>query len=359
MYRLLEKIPPVRNLLWTKTRRQFLLSQAQKGVMLKDIEVPGSLASLKSLLLDAKLVMEGQNVVRLVAAPLEIVKPDRFKRQGAWMMLTAGVALGCDGFAPLAGFAREMGFENERMARQYPRVETLAYDADRRIETTVHKDAGGFRAYAKGDTRAILERCTQVINGKETLMVEAEKQRAQDIADDMEACGLQTLAFATKWLPEAGAFEERMSFLGIVGMGDLPRPGMSRVMEALRALSVRPLLLAEEALPEGAVRQSGAVREGAGVLYAPEIDAMNIETLREAVCCADAFLGVSAEQRGRLLRALRADGPVASVCLSPEGTATLSLGRGEGPDAAVPGGLEGVLGLLKDCQRMIADNQTA
>ena len=36
----------------------------------------------------------------------------------------------------------------------------------------------------------------------------------------MEACGLQTLAFATKWLPEAGAFEERMSFLGIVGMGE-------------------------------------------------------------------------------------------------------------------------------------------
>ncbi len=162
----LTNVAPVRDFLWARAAKQFLRERAEAGVLIRDRDALTAIGEIKTLLVDTRQVMEGWNAVRMAAAPLFACDLDKFRRQGSWMMLTAGVALGCADAKPLETFARELNFESERMAKQFPKVDVFAYDDARRVETTVHRDAGGFRAYTKGEPEAVLARCLSVLDGR-------------------------------------------------------------------------------------------------------------------------------------------------------------------------------------------------
>lgn len=351
MQRLL-KISFIRNRLYQRAVADFVAAQEQEGVVLRNEDMPERLCGVRTVLIDASLVMQGDNAVRQVAAPLEICQLQRLKHQGSWMVLTAGVSLGCEGYAPLDNFTRDLNFARERMLRQYPQVAAYPYDDEKRIETTIHRDADGYRAYAKGDTEALLLRCTKVLDGRERAMTEGDRQRARDAAFAMEAAGLSTLAFATHWLREVGEFEQGMAFLGIVGMGDLPREDAAGAMEAFRALGVRPILLSQRDMTPGAVRSSGVLREDTGIMQFDEMDAMDNDTLREATRHADAYLGMDWQRQERLARMLRMEGTVATLRSNQDGGGiVLSLGTGAEPDVVLEdGALAGVVALLEACK---------
>ncbi|MCL1965165.1 MAG: hypothetical protein FWF69_08925 [Firmicutes bacterium] len=345
---------PVQSWRFTKATRAFLQQNAERGVLLRDRDAPKAIAGIRKLVIDAPMIMEGWNAVRMVAAPLDPCDLERFRRQSSWMMLTAGVALGCDDYAPLEEFARELNFARERMARQYPKVSALPYDEARRIETTVHRDAGGLRAYAKGEPEAVLNRCAQVLDGQARPLDSADRERALASTRRMEAQGLLTLGFATKWLEAPGPYEEDMIFLGVVGMGDLVKPEVPAAVDALHSMDVRPVLVTQSSLPDGAVRASGLGWPGAGILRQGALETLEGAALRRAARETAAFLEVPKEERSRVLRALRAEDGVAALNQTQEGGVTLSFGREAVGEAFLPGGgLEAVAGLIQSCRELI------
>lgn len=355
--RIVNSIGPLRQLKWGRAAKRFCQEQIALGVHLANREVPLSIYRAKTVLIDAGLVVEGWNAVRMAAAPLCVCPIEKYRRQGSWMMLTAGVALGCDGYAPLQNFAREMNFESTRMARQYPKISEIAYDDERQMETTVHRDAGSFRAFAKGAPEAILARCTKVLDGKERALDEADRREALDSGLSMERYGLETLAFATKQMESEGEpAEAEMTFLGIVGMGDLPLETAPSMMRRLRALGIRPVFVSKTAYPENAVRVSGVLRPESGVMYGSELEGLSAEALLDAALWADAVVGADNALRRRLARALRVQGGVAIIAPMPGGEVAVSLGRSESDDATLrTGGLDAVVGLIERCYALCGE----
>lgn len=351
------KITFIRNHLYSKAVAQFLAQQQEKGITLEAEETLESLYGVRTVLVDAPLLMQGRNAVRRLAAPLDLCEVERFTRQRAWMVLAAGIAVGCDGYAPLYTFAKEHNFSRERMLKQYPQVDVLRYDDARGIETTIHRDRGGLRIYSKGDPASLLSRCTYVLDGKERPMLKRDMERAVQAAGDMEAAGLETLAFATRWLQEPcarDAYEQDLLFLGIVGTGDLPQPDAPWTMEALRGAGTRPVLISGEELTPGAVRSIGVLRPEAGIITGEEMDAMEDAFLRESVQHADAYLGIGADRMARLIGALETDGVVAVLREDPEeGGLRMTLGAAEQPQVRLKeGGLAAVIRLLGDCRAL-------
>lgn len=353
MRRLIDAIGPVRQVRFARAAKRFIQEHEARGIFFADKDVPLLLCGVRTLLIDASLVMEGWNGVRMAAAPLAVCPIDRYRRQGSWMMLTAGVALGCDGYGPLENFAREMNFESSRLARQYPKVSEIAYDDARQMETTIHRDAGGLRAFAKGSTEAVLSRCTSVLDGKERPMSDSDRRLAFRAYSEMELKGLETLAFATRQMAPEDDAEQGMTFLGIVGMGDLPLEHTPQMMRRLRAIGKRPVFVSRAAFPENAVRVSGVLRANAGLLHASEICGLSAGELLDAGLWADAFVGMDNEQRRRLARALRQREGVAIIAPLLDGEVAISLGRGEMDDATLlRGGLDATIVLLEKCHRL-------
>ncbi|MDR0896339.1 MAG: hypothetical protein LBN04_00625 [Oscillospiraceae bacterium] len=334
-----------------RAAKRFLLRQEEAGVDIRDKDALAALSGLKTLAFGERLIMEGWHAVRMMAAPLAVCEIEKFRKQGSWMMLTVGVALSCGDYPPLLAFARELNFESERLHKQYPRTETLPYDEERRVETSIHRDAGGLRAYTKGEPEAVLRCCTQVLDGRERPLTEDDRQRVRESVEQMARCGLMPLAFATKLLPAPGAYETEMVFLGIIGAGDLPRPEAPGLMARCRAAGLRPVLLTSLPMGEEVARLSGAVRPEADCLTGEALDALDTAALREMLPHVDAFTGLDDGQRVRVLRALRAEGGMALLDIAPEGRLALTLNRGEG--AAVKmngGGIEAVCQLVEEAR---------
>lgn len=354
--RFLYKIKPIHAYKWRRATRRFLAEQARLGHVLRGPEVVEQLARAETLLLDAGLVMEGWNAVRMAAAPLELRAIDQFRHQSAWMMLTAGISLGCEGYGPLEAFAREMNFANERMARQYPQVERLPFDVKRRIETTIHQDAGGLRAFCKGEPEAILYRCIDVLEGSVRPMERADRQRALEAARGMEAYGLETLSFATKWQEGPGAsYEEGLVFLGTVGMGDLTREEVPDLLEDFHRLGKRTVLMSDQLVIENVLRASGILRRDGRAITGGDLETMGEEELRQTVRYVDAAVSLSPRDRMRLIRACRAR--EASITLSAGrngGIAICSKGSEAADLALVAGELEAVRDLLAACGALYA-----
>ncbi len=353
-------LKPIRSIRWSRVVRRFIKEQEELGNILSQQTTPDLLASVRTLVVDVPMIMEGWNAVRMAAAPIALRSIEQFKRQGSWMMLTAGVALGCDGYAPLESFAREMNFESSRMAKQYPKVESIPYDNRRRMETTIHRDANGLRAFAKGDPAAILACCSFVLDGQEREIFPMDRESVQSAVLKMESYGLETLGFATKWLENTAECETDMVFLGVVGMGDLAKEDIPATMDAFREMDIRPVLVTEETVLEGAARASGILRSSARILNGPEIEEMDDDALANAASRVDAFVGVAGFQRNRVIRALRSVGELMILSEASDGKIGLSLRRdcADAPDTALlREGIEEVLRLFQTSQALYREHR--
>jgi len=353
MQRFVNKVGPLRKIAWARATKRFLKEQEARGITLASRDVPGALARVRTVLIDASLIMEGWNAVRMAAAPLAVCPIDKYKRQGSWMMLTAGVSLGSGGSGPLESFAREMNFANERMARQYPKVLTIASTGERRMETTVHRDGDGFRAFSKGEARAVLSCCARVLDGKDRPLESGDARQALHSAAEMEHHGLEAVAFATKALgvAEDAETERDMTFLGIIGMGDLPGEHTPVQVRRLRAIGKRPVFTAKSAYPESAIRASGILRRDSSILDASEMSFGSADELTAAGLFADAFTGIDNSMRRRLAWAIRRHEPTAILTQMPDGEVVLSTGKTGVEDAVIrAGGLAEAVAFLERCQ---------
>lgn len=127
----------------------------------------------------------------------------------------------------LLDFGAKYGLQRERLNRQYPRLDEIPFDSDRKMMTTCHRlpggRSGGRIAYTKGAPDVILQHCTHILQeGRSVPMTPAQRKRISEVVELMNSLSLRTLAAAQSEDIRGG--EEGMAFLGIVGMRDPARP---------------------------------------------------------------------------------------------------------------------------------------
>ena len=127
----------------------------------------------------------------------------------------------------LLDFGAKYGLQRERLDRQYPRLDEIPFDSDRKMMTTCHRlpggRSGGRIAYTKGAPDVILQHCTHILQeGRSVPMTPAQRKRISEVVELMNSLSLRTLAAAQSENIRGG--EEGMAFLGIVGMRDPARP---------------------------------------------------------------------------------------------------------------------------------------
>lgn len=109
----------------------------------------------------------------------------------------------------LVEYADRLGFDKDRLEREYPRVAEIPFNSTRKSMTTVHRTPlGGFIALTKGAPEAVASA--------------AEGFPLHDLADQWAAEGIRVLAFASKPLQDASADNADKGVLtaGLVGMID-------------------------------------------------------------------------------------------------------------------------------------------
>ncbi|WP_327341498.1 cation-transporting P-type ATPase [Streptomyces europaeiscabiei] len=204
-----------------------------------------------------------------------------------------------------------------------PRVTEFPFDSDRKLMTTVHKYGAGYQACAKGAPAELLARCAEVgWEGRGGPLTEQDRATVLAASDALASQGLRVLAVARRELdgphPAQDDAESGLTFLGLVGMLDPPRPEVTDAVAACRRAGIRIVMVTGDhpLTGEAVARRVGIVREPEPVVVTgARLDAMDEEALDALLAEPSELLlcRVSPEHKMRVVTAFQRRGEVVAV----------------------------------------------
>ena len=214
--------------------------------------------------------------------------------------------------------AGEAGFDKQTLERTAPRVMEIPFDSDRKRMTTFHRDGPCFVAYTKGAPEAVLERCgTAMGDGK----LPVDRNHVLAIAEAMAGDGLRVLAVASRaWdeLPQsknADAIERDLTFIGLVGLLDPPRPEAKRAVALCRSAGITPIMITGDHLvtARAIASELGLLSAGDTVMTGRELSRLSDEALGDQIERIRVFARVDPAQKIRIVTALQKRGQFAAM----------------------------------------------
>jgi P-type Ca2+ transporter type 2C len=226
-------------------------------------------------------------------------------------------AIGDPTEAALLTLAAKGGRARESIVSSHQFVRELPFDSDRKRMTVVTLDERGrVVAHVKGSLDVLLPLCTTIEDEKGVRPItDEDRARVQQHADHMSQDALRVLAIAERVRPDEDDPEQQLTLLGVVGMIDPPREGVKEAVRACRDAGIRVVMITgDHPLTATAIaRELELWSEGDEVVTGVELTAMSDEELERRIMHLRVFARTTAEQKLRIVRALRALGHVVAM----------------------------------------------
>ena len=206
--------------------------------------------------------------------------------------------------------AYQKGVKKEELEKKYPRLAEIPFDSDRKLMSTINRINGKNVVIVKGAYDMMASRC-----------VKGNLEQAEKAVADMSAQALRILGVACKeidQIPEkldSNELENGLTFMGLVGMIDPPRPEAKKAVETCRKAGIRPVMITgDHVITASAIaRDLGIMKEGDEALTGVELDAMSDEELDKQVEKISVYARVSPENKIRIVKAWQRKGQVVSM----------------------------------------------
>jgi len=216
--------------------------------------------------------------------------------------------------------AAKAGLWREVLERRERRIVELPFDSDRKRMSVIYENSSGKKvAYVKGAPDVVLRLCNRVLrDGREQAANEKMKQEILAANDRMAGEALRVIALAYKdvsWEKEADEVEQGLTFLGLAGMIDPPRPSARKAIEVCRRAGIKPVMITgDHRLTAQAVAQElGIVDSRDQVISGEELDELPDEELAQRVNHLAVYARVSPKHKLRIVQALKQRGHVVAM----------------------------------------------
>ncbi|MBE6794853.1 MAG: cation-translocating P-type ATPase [Ruminococcaceae bacterium] len=206
--------------------------------------------------------------------------------------------------------AHKNGMPKDELNKAYPRLFELPFDSDRKLMSTINAIDGKNVVIVKGAFDMMLPRC-----------VKGDMEKAKTMVNEMSEDALRVLAIAYKYVdevPETATSEELeqgLTFLGLVGMIDPPRPEAKAAVAVCREAGIKPIMITgDHVVTASAIaKELGILVEGDRAITGAELDAMSDEELDANVESISVYARVSPENKIRIVKAWQKKGQVVSM----------------------------------------------
>ncbi|HQQ76187.1 MAG TPA: cation-translocating P-type ATPase [Thermoanaerobaculia bacterium] len=206
--------------------------------------------------------------------------------------------------------AEKAGLHKQQLDFEFPRVAEIPFTSETKRMTTVHRTLQGDVAYSKGAPEVILHGCSRLLGEDgERALGAGDRELVLGTAREMASQALRVLAVAMKSRAGLEDAEREMTFLGLVGMSDPPRPEAARAIETCERAGIKAILITgDHALTAEAVaRELGMLRQGR-VVTGTGLDAMSDEDLEREVGEIEVYARVSPAHKLRVVTAWQRKG---------------------------------------------------
>ncbi|MBQ5724751.1 MAG: cation-translocating P-type ATPase, partial [Clostridia bacterium] len=206
--------------------------------------------------------------------------------------------------------AYKNGMAKDALNKASPRLAGIPFDSDRKLMTTVNEVDGRYMVIVKGAFDMLAARC-----------ISGDLEAARRMTEGMSENALRVLAVACKVIdavpekPTSEELESGLTFLGLVGMIDPPRPECKVAVATCRRAGIKPVMITgDHVVTASAIaRELGILEEGDRAITGAELDAMSEAELDEQVEHISVYARVSPENKIRIVKAWQRKGQVVSM----------------------------------------------
>lgn len=211
----------------------------------------------------------------------------------------------------------------EELVELYPRLEEFPFDSTRKMMSVIVRYKGNDRyVLTKGAPEIVLERCTKMVwQGREQPLTPDLKREVLVANDRLAGQALRNLAIAYRKLSASEHVyteeeaEQKLVFLGMLGMIDPPREEVKDAIKQCRDAGIKTVMITGDyqKTAEAIARQLGILRSAQEVLTGKELNLLTDTELEEKVEKISVFARVSPEHKLRIVKALQKRGHVVAM----------------------------------------------
>jgi len=212
--------------------------------------------------------------------------------------------------------AAKAGLQKEALDAAHPRMGEIPFSSETKRMTTLHQTENGLTAYAKGAPEVILASCDFAATAEGSQPLDAAgREKILQQAQSMASQALRVLGIAAKPQAELATAEKGMTFLGLVGMIDPPRPEAKAAIAVCADAGIRPVMITGDhpVTAQAVARELGLLQSGGRVVTGAELEEMSDEQLLKDVEDISVYARVSPAHKLRVVSAWQERGHIAAM----------------------------------------------
>ena len=245
----------------------------------------------------------------------------------------------------LVQFGLDHNFDVREALKEAPRVAELPFDSERKLMSTIHKEADGkYFVAVKGAPDQLLKRVTRIEeNGHVREITAHDKKAILAINKELAQKALRVLMVAYKYVSEIPTLESEivesdLIFSGLVGMIDPERPEAAKAVAVAKEAGIRPIMITgdHQDTAEAIAKRLGIIEDDGQdhVITGAELNELSDEEFQKVLKQYSVYARVSPEHKVRIVKAWQNEGKV--VAMTGDGvndapslkTADIGIGMG-------------------------------
>ncbi len=210
----------------------------------------------------------------------------------------------------IISYALHHGMDKQELIIDHPRIGEIPFDSDRKLMTAVHVIEGKNVVIVKGAPDILLSRCDGV---EEQPVLEANRQMAEQ--------ALRVLAVGYKYIEEMPSIcepadlESGLSFAGLLGMIDPPRPEVRDAIEKCKTAGIRTVMITGDHIVTAAAiaRDLGILDDNHEAITGAQLEQLSDEELAQNIDRYRVYARVTPSDKIRIVKAWQQAGEIVSM----------------------------------------------
>ena len=215
--------------------------------------------------------------------------------------------------------AAKAGLHKADLDVQFPRIHEIPFTSETKRMTTLHRRSQDTMACSKGAPEIILDTCVRHMTDnrgsvEEIPISDGDREQILEVARRMADEALRVLAVAYKPQATVEQAETEMTFLGLVGMSDPPRPEAKEAVRTCEKAGIRVVMITgDHPITAQAVASELGILKTGRVVTGPELEAMGEVEFEREVENIEVYARVSPAHKLRVVTALQNKGHIAAM----------------------------------------------
>jgi len=221
----------------------------------------------------------------------------------------------------LVRMAAESGYDLEMTLSGYRRIREIPFDSNRKMMSVICESPSKEKIiFSKGAPEVLLKKCTHIlVADMERAIMNYDFERILRENNRMAQNALRVIGMACRVITDekdiAGNPEYGLTFIGLAGIMDPPRPEAYDAVEQCKVAGIKPVMITgdHKETARAVAAELKIIEEGQNVITGDELENMSDSELKERLEDTFVFARVLPKHKLRLVKAYKEKGHIVAM----------------------------------------------